>query len=114
MESLRVGTCADCAGASPQGQGEERSERRQGRKLWKQKGTGRGVLGSIRSPLWRHGGTVHGPKPRDYSYALPNEMLWRAALGALGKLAEQKLTVVDCVGSGDAQDQIPLLAVWAS
>src|SRR6267143_1445911 len=50
-----------------------------GRKLWKQKGTGRARVGSIRSPLWRHGGTVHGPRPRDYSYALPKKML----LGAL-------------------------------
>ena len=38
-----------------------------GKKLWKQKGTGRARMGSVRSPLWRHGGTVHGPVPRDYS-----------------------------------------------
>src|SRR2546430_12330933 len=67
-----------------------------GRKLWKQKGTGRARVGSIRSPLWRHGGTVHGPKPRDYSYALPKKMLLGALRSALSaKLAEQRLTVVD-------------------
>src|SRR5580698_2887197 len=67
-----------------------------GRKLWRQKGTGRARVGSIRSPLWRHGGTVHGPRPRDYSYALPKKMLLGALRSALSaKLAEQKLTVVD-------------------
>jgi large subunit ribosomal protein L4 len=67
-----------------------------GRKLWRQKGTGRARVGSIRSPLWRHGGTVHGPKPRDYSYALPKKMLLGALRSALSaKLADQKLTVVD-------------------
>ncbi len=67
-----------------------------GRKLWRQKGTGRARVGSIRSPLWRHGGTVHGPKPRDYSYALPKKILLGALRSALSaKLAEEKLTVVD-------------------
>src|SRR5215472_6053931 len=67
-----------------------------GRKLWRQKGTGRARVGSIRSPLWRHGGTVHGPEPRDYSYALPKKILLGALRSALSaKLAEQKLTVVD-------------------
>jgi large subunit ribosomal protein L4 len=67
-----------------------------GRKLWKQKGTGRARVGSIRSPLWRHGGTVHGPKPRSYGYALPKKMILGALRSALSaKLAEQKLTVVD-------------------
>ncbi|MGA3295511.1 MAG: 50S ribosomal protein L4 [Candidatus Acidiferrales bacterium] len=67
-----------------------------GRKLWRQKGTGRARVGSIRSPLWRHGGTVHGPTPRSYDYALPKKMVvggLRSALSA--KLAQQKLTVVD-------------------
>src|SRR5271170_1017579 len=67
-----------------------------GKKLWKQKGTGRARIGSIRSPLWRHGGTVHGPTPRSYSYALPKKMIigsLRSALSA--KLADQKLTIVD-------------------
>ena len=67
-----------------------------GRKLWRQKGTGRARVGSIRSPLWRHGGTVHGPRPRDYSYALPKKMLLGALRSALSaKLAEEKLTVVE-------------------
>src|ERR1700730_4482202 len=67
-----------------------------GRKLWRQKGTGRARVGSIRSPLWRHGGTVHGPKPRSYSYALAKKMLLGALRSALSaKFAEQKLTVVD-------------------
>src|ERR1700735_5509416 len=67
-----------------------------GRKLWKQKGTGRARIGSIRSPLWRHGGTVHGPTPRKYSYALPKKMILGALRSALSaKVAQQKLTIVD-------------------
>ena len=67
-----------------------------GRKLWKQKGTGRARIGSIRSPLWRHGGTVHGPKPRTYEYALPKKMQLGALRSALSaKLAEQKLIVIE-------------------
>jgi large subunit ribosomal protein L4 len=67
-----------------------------GRKLWRQKGTGRARVGSIRSPLWRHGGTVHGPKPRSYGYALPKKMVLGALRSALSaKLAEEKLTIVD-------------------
>ena len=67
-----------------------------GRKLWRQKGTGRARMGSIRSPLWRHGGTVHGPSPRDHSYRLPRKMVVGALCSALSaKLAEGRLTVVD-------------------
>jgi large subunit ribosomal protein L4 len=67
-----------------------------GRKLWKQKGTGRARIGSIRSPLWRKGGTVHGPRPRSYDYRLPKKMQVGALRSALSaKLAEQKLTVVE-------------------
>jgi large subunit ribosomal protein L4 len=67
-----------------------------GKKLWKQKGTGRARIGSVRSPLWRHGYTVHGPKPRTYDYAFPRKKLLGALRSALAsKLADGKLTVVD-------------------
>ena len=66
-----------------------------GKKLWRQKGTGRARMGSIRSPLWRHGGTVHGPQPRDYSYKLPRKMLLGALRSALSaKLRDGELKVV--------------------
>ncbi len=67
-----------------------------GKKLWKQKGTGRARVGSIRSPLWRHGGTVHGPQPRSYDYAFPRKKVLGALRSALAaKLADGKLTVVE-------------------
>lgn len=66
-----------------------------GKKLWRQKGTGRARMGSIRSPIWRHGGTVHGPVPRDYSYHLPKKMLLGALRSALSaKLRDGELKVV--------------------
>ena len=66
-----------------------------GKKLWRQKGTGRARMGSIRSPLWRHGGTVHGPQPRDYSYKLPRKMIVGALRSALSsKFQEGALKVV--------------------
>src|SRR6204780_560346 len=66
-----------------------------GKKLWKQKGTGRARMGSIRSPLWRHGGTVHGPQPRDYSYKLPKKMQIGALKSALSaKLRDGELRVI--------------------
>ncbi len=67
-----------------------------GKKLWKQKGTGRARIGSIRSPLWRHGGTVHGPQPRSYDYTFPRKKLLGALRSALAaKFAEGKLIVVN-------------------
>ena len=73
-----------------------------GRKLWKQKGTGRARIGSVRSPLWRHGGTVHGPVPRSYAYKLPRKMLLGALRSALSaKLTDQQLTVVDAFKLSD-------------
>src|SRR5689334_16707473 len=66
-----------------------------GKKLWKQKGTGRARVGSVRSPLWRHGGTVHGPVPRDYSYKLPKKMLLGALRSALSaKVRDGELKVI--------------------
>ena len=66
-----------------------------GKKLWKQKGTGRARVGSIRSPIWRHGGTAHGPQPRDYSYKLPRKMLQGALRSALSaKVRDGDLKVV--------------------
>jgi len=67
-----------------------------GKKPWRQKGTGRARVGSIRSSLWRHGSIAHGPKPRDYSYELPKKVLRGALRSALAaKYQDQKLTVVD-------------------
>src|SRR6266516_2648433 len=67
-----------------------------GKKLWKQKVTGRARVGSIRSPLWRHGGTVHGPQPRSYEYAFPRKKLLGALRSALAaKFADGKLIVVN-------------------
>ncbi len=67
-----------------------------GKKLWRQKGTGRARIGSIRSPLWRHGGTVHAPQPRSYAYPFPRKKLLGALRSALAaKFSEGKLMVVE-------------------
>jgi large subunit ribosomal protein L4 len=67
-----------------------------GKKLWKQKGTGRARVGSIRTPLWRGGGTVHGPQPRSYDYAFPKKKLFGALRAAVAaKINDGKLTVVE-------------------
>jgi large subunit ribosomal protein L4 len=75
-----------------------------GKKLWKQKGTGRARIGSIRSPLWRHGGTVHGPQPRSYDYAFPRKKLLGALRSALAaKFADGKLIVVNAFDVKEAK-----------
>ncbi len=75
-----------------------------GRKLWKQKGTGRARVGSIRTPLWRGGGTVHGPQPRSYEYPFPKKKLFGALRSALtSKIADGKLTVVENFETAEAK-----------
>jgi large subunit ribosomal protein L4 len=65
------------------------------RKPWRQKGTGRARAGSIRSPLWRKGGAVHGPKPRDYFYEIPKQARKNALKSALAqRLAENRLLIL--------------------
>ena len=67
-----------------------------GRKLWRQKGTGRARIASLRSPLWKGGGNVHGPQPRDWSYNLPKKMRKRAICAAISeRLREGNLVIVD-------------------
>jgi large subunit ribosomal protein L4 len=67
-----------------------------GKKPWRQKGTGRARVGETRNPLWRHGGTVFGPQPRDYSYAMPRKARAAALRSALTRrLQEGALKVVD-------------------
>src|SRR5271166_6310405 len=78
-----------------------------GKKLWKQKGTGRARIGSVRSPLWRHGGTVHGPQPRSYDYAFPRKKLLGALRSALAaKLADGKLIVVESFELKEAKSKL--------
>jgi large subunit ribosomal protein L4 len=73
-----------------------------GRKLWKQKGTGRARIASIRTPLWRGGGTVHGPKPRSYEYAFPQKKLMGALRSAIAaKIADGKFTIVDSLNAAE-------------
>ena len=73
-----------------------------GKKLWKQKGTGRARMGSVRSPVWRHGGTVHGPVVRSYAYDLPKKMLKGALRSALSaKVRDGELKVVQTFDLAD-------------
>ncbi len=84
-----------------------------GKKLWKQKGTGRARMGSIRSPLWRHGGTTHGPQPRSYEYKLPRKMVLGALRSALSaKLRDGELRIVSGFSLADhkTKNMIQVLA----
>lgn len=73
-----------------------------GKKLWKQKGTGRARIASLRSPLWKGGGNVHGPQPRDWSYQIPRRMRRGALRSALSeRLREGNLIVIDDFKVGD-------------
>lgn len=85
--------CQRKGSASTKTRGEARGG---GRKPWRQKGTGRARAGSIRSPIWKGGGTAFGPKPRDYSYRLPKRMIKGALKSALSqKFKEGKVLVVN-------------------
>ena len=74
------------------------------KKPWKQKGTGRARVGTARSPIWRHGGIVFGPHPRDYSYSMPKKMK-RSALNSalLSKFQDKETLVIDTLTAEKAK-----------
>jgi large subunit ribosomal protein L4 len=75
-----------------------------GRKPWRQKGTGRARSGSTRSPIWRHGGTIFGPQPRDYSYKMPKKAWRRALTLALSDRARSgKMIIVEALELSEAK-----------
>ena len=75
-----------------------------GKKPWRQKGTGRARVGSIRNPLWRHGGTVFGPQPRSYEYQLPRKVELGALRAALAqKMKDRALVVVEQLVAGETK-----------
>ncbi|MGA1861783.1 50S ribosomal protein L4 [Deferribacter thermophilus] len=83
-----------------------------GRKPWRQKGTGRARVGSIRSPLWVGGGTIFGPKPRDYSYKMPKKKVKNALKSALrAKLEDNSLKIIDSlkVENGKTKEAVAIL-----
>src|SRR5438093_1792561 len=89
LASRRAGTHKTKTRAEVQGSG---------KKPWRQKGTGRARVGEIRNPLWRKGGTVFGPQPRSYDYALPKKVERGALRAALAdKLQQGDLIVVDAL-----------------
>jgi|SRR5579884_1320102 len=78
-----------------------------GKKPWKQKHTGRARAGSIRSPIWRHGGSVFGPKPRGYGYSMPKQQYRSALQSALSaRAAEGALTVVKELALGQPKTKL--------
>src|SRR5207237_6178705 len=75
-----------------------------GKKPWRQKGTGRARVGSIRNPLWRHGGTVFGPQPRSYDFRLPKKVERGALRAALAqKMKDGALVVVDALTASEVK-----------
>ena len=77
-----------------------------GRKPWRQKGTGRARVGSIRSPLWRGGGTVFGPEPRSYQQAMPRKMRRLALKSALSARADEgNLIVIEELQTARTEDK---------
>tara|TARA_B100000315_G_C14539789_1_gene570296 strand:+ start:1032 stop:1685 length:654 start_codon:yes stop_codon:yes gene_type:complete len=101
--SMRQGT------ASTKTRGEVRGS---GRKLWKQKKTGRARIGSIRSPIWRHGGIVFGPRPRKYGYAIPKKKYYLALCSAIsGRFSDGKLLIVDRVELSEPKTRLLALAL---
>ena len=87
-----------------------------GKKLWKQKGTGRARMGAIRSPLFRKGGTTFGPKPRDYSYAMPKKARRNAIKSVLSeKIRNDRLFILDelKLDSKKTKDTIKTLSNFA-
>jgi large subunit ribosomal protein L4 len=85
-----------------------------GRKPWRQKGTGRARSGSTRSPLWRHGGTIFGPQPRDYSYKMPKKA-WRHALSLAisDRALNGKMFVVESLDLAEAKTKLAKQALEA-
>jgi large subunit ribosomal protein L4 len=85
-----------------------------GRKPWRQKGTGRARAGSTRSPIWRHGGTIFGPLPRDYSYKMPKKA-WRRALGlAIAERATNgRMVVVEALELAEPKTKLAQAALTA-
>src|SRR5207249_12189270 len=75
-----------------------------GKKPWRHKGTGRARVGSIRYPLWRHGGTVFGPQPRSYDFKLPKKVERGALRAALAqKVTDGELVVVDALTASEVK-----------
>ncbi len=80
-----------------------------GRKPWRQKGTGRARVGSIRSPIWTGGGTTFGPQPRDYSYRLPKKARREALLSALSlRRKDEKIIVIDKLELAETKTKLML------
>jgi len=86
-----------------------------GKKPWRQKGTGRARVGSIRNPLWRHGGTVFGPQPRGYDFKIPKKVERGALRAALAeKLKTGDVVVVDALMASGVKTKaaVALLKGW--